>query len=310
VMPAMDGVTFSGTPAPGPGPRAPEPPVTIASDPDPGPPPPQSSPTVIYAPPVLVPLPNILIVNPPSNPGHSRRPRTMPDWKPDNKSGQTNTQPPPAAPPSPDPPPSATRTNGGTPRTMPEVGMPPKRDGTPVQPNRGREPVFNPAKPLPREKQFRDSGESQLLNEALKNVRGQNYPQALAILDTWTRRYRTSDFADDRAYYYMQAYTGLHQPAKVFEAGAPLMSKDLSATFEDPMQVMGVLYLASLNLQKLAHPSGEQLTTGVRAAHGLLAYLPICFTPQNKPPAMSNADWTTARTSLEVLAKQTIALAR
>jgi len=160
-----------------------------------------------------------------------------------------------------------------------------------------------------REKRFRDSDESRILNDVVKNVTGLNYGQALANLDTWTRRYRSSDFSDDRTYYYMQTYTGLNQPAKVVDASTPLLAKNLLAVFQDPMQVIGVLYLASLNLQKLPNPTIEQLATGKHAAYGLLEYLPLYFTPQNKPPAISGEDWTKARTDLEALARQTIAFA-
>ena len=107
----------------------------------------------------------------------------------------------------------------------------------------------------------------------------------------------------------MQTYTGLNQPAKVVDAGTPLLAKDLAAAFQDPMQVIGVLYLASLNLQKLKAPTPEQLATGKNAAYGLLQYLPVYFTPQNKPPAVSGDAWTKARTDLEALARQTIAFA-
>jgi len=93
------------------------------------------------------------------------------------------------------------------------------------------------------------------------------------------------------------------------EAGTRLLDKDLGAAFQDPAQIIGVLYLASLNLQKLKEPTPEQLTTGKRAASSLLQYLPAYFTPQNKPPDVSGDAWVRARTDLELLARQTIALA-
>src|SRR5262249_29154466 len=151
------------------------------------------------------------------------------------------------------------------PVSAPDVSSPPKRDHPPVIGT--REPAATPASdgprlprgegptapkdrttPVPRaEKNFRDSGESQLLNEVVKNVAGPNYNQALIALDQWSQRYRASAFGDDRNYYYMQAYTGLNQPAKVFEKGKLLVNRDLAESFQDPMQIVGVLYLASLN---------------------------------------------------------------
>jgi hypothetical protein len=179
----------------------------------------------------------------------------------------------------------------------------PRSDGPKADRDRDRTPAGE------REKRFHDSDESQLVNDVVKNVTGLNYGQALASLDTWSRRYRSSDFSNERTYYYMQTYTGLNQPAKVVDAGTRLLDKDLGAAFQDPAQIIGVLYLASLNLQKLKEPSPEQLTTGKRAASSLLQYLPAYFTPQNKPPDVTGDAWVRARTDLELLARQTIALA-
>jgi len=207
---------------------------------------------------------------------------------------------------------------------IPNLGGPPKPEHPPVDAGRVATPPVasprpsrsdNPKVPKDRansvqhEKHFRDSGESDILKEVVKNVSGMNYNQALAGLDTWSRRYRSSDFSDERTYYYMQAYTGLNQPAKAVDAGTPLLSKDLSTALQDPMQVIGVLYLASFNLQRLQEPTTQQITTGKTAAYGLLQYLPVYFTPQNRPPTVSSDDWTRARTDLEALARQTLAFA-
>jgi hypothetical protein len=254
------------------------------------------APDVIYAPPVIVPLPQILIVNAPGNPAYGRRQRQR---RPQNPS-QTNTQPPntnassSTPPPTPAPvstvPPFPGRTTANAPKApLPEAGAPPKREHPPIIGT--REPAnektdSTPAARVPRgegstaprerspiptrEKKVRDSGESQLLNEVMKNVAGPNYNQALIALDEWTQRYRTSQFRDDRSYYYMQAYTGLNQPAKALEKGTVLVGGNLAESFDDPMQIVGVLYLASLNFQKLEHPTREQTHLGRKAATDLL----------------------------------------
>jgi hypothetical protein len=141
----------------------------------------------------------------------------------------------------------------------------------------------------------------------MKNVGGPNYNQALISLDEWSQRYRASQFRDDRAYYYMQAYTGLNQPTKALEKGTVLVGGNLAESFQDPMQIVGVLYLASLNFQKLEHPTPEQTYVGRKAATDLLNYLPQCLAPQNKPPAVTTEDWKKVRRDLETLANQTLA---
>ena len=49
-----------------------------------------------------------------------------------------------------------------------------------------------------------------------------------ADLDPWTQRYPDTEYADERSYYYMLAYNGLEQPAKVVDTGAPLLLKPVT----------------------------------------------------------------------------------
>ena len=156
------------------------------------------------------------------------------------------------------------------------------------------------------EKRFRGPGESELLNKVLQDLNGGNYERALTNLDAWTQKYHDSDFSDDRAYYYMQAYDALNQPVKVLDTGSPLMTKDLRVSFAEPLQVLGVLYLAARNAQRISSPAKEQAAVGRSAAYGLLSYLPVCFAAENRPPAISVADWAKARNDLEILARQTL----
>ena len=69
------------------------------------------------------------------------------------------------------------------------------------------------------------------------------------------------------------------------------MAKDLRVSFAEPMQVVGVLYLAALNAQKITTPAKDQAALGRSAAYGLLSYLPVCFTAENRPATISEADW-------------------
>jgi hypothetical protein len=156
------------------------------------------------------------------------------------------------------------------------------------------------------DKKFHGPGESELVNKVLQDLNGGNHAKALTNLDTWMHRYPESDFSDDRAYYYMEVYHALNQPAKVVDAVAPLLAKDLRVSFAEPLQIVGVLYLAVLNAQKIQNPVKQQIAAGRSAAYGLLAYLPVCFTAENRPATISAADWTKARNDLESLARQTL----
>lgn len=138
---------------------------------------------------------------------------------------------------------------------------------------------------------------------------GRDYQKALSALSDWTRRYPESDLADQRLFYAMQAYHNLNQSDKVIESGTPLLSRDLVAVFGDQANVLAILSMMSLHVQRLAQPAKEQLAAGATAAKALLAFLPVYFTEKNRPPAMTVAAWSTAQSELEALAKLALALA-
>jgi hypothetical protein len=156
-------------------------------------------------------------------------------------------------------------------------------------------------------KKFRSPAESAMATAIVQELDARAFSKAAADLDLWTQRFRDTDFADERAYYYMLAFNGMNQPVKVMDSGAPLVGKPASAAFEDPIQALSVVYLAAVNYQKLGRPAREQSLTARAAAQQLLAMLPVCFTPDHKPQVMSAADWAKSRNDLEALARETLA---
>src|SRR6185503_14691499 len=87
--------------------------------------------------------------------------------------------------------------------------------------------------PAAKKKQVKDQGEFEIYNQAIKDAN--NPAQQLKDLDTWTQKYPESDFKDDRAYLYMQAYSKIQppQPLKVIEYGKQLIDKDLKTVFPE-----------------------------------------------------------------------------
>src|SRR4051795_13771115 len=73
--------------------------------------------------------------------------------------------------------------------------------------------------PAAKKKEVKDQGEFEIYNQAIKNAN--NPTQQLKDLDIWAQKYPDSDFKDDRAYLYMQAYSKIQppQPLKVIEYG-------------------------------------------------------------------------------------------
>lgn len=162
-----------------------------------------------------------------------------------------------------------------------------------------------PPSVIARDKRFH-AGEREIAGEVIKDVNSNNFAKALANLDAWSQRYHESEYKDDRSYYYVVAHNGLQQSAKVLETAAPLVSRAGETSLDDPRQIILVLYLASVNAQKVTHPTREQFTTGQTAARTLLETVPGYFTPENRPPATSTADWAKARADLEAAARITL----
>ena len=155
------------------------------------------------------------------------------------------------------------------------------------------------------EKKVKDQGEYDIFNQTIKDA---TTPAAqIKDLDTWVQKYPESDYKDDRLYYYIQAYNGAAQPAKVLEIGSQLMSRDLKSVFKDPktggQQVLTVLYLMSVNVLKLPEATPEQLAAGEKAAHALQGYVDEYFTAANKPAASSDADWAKTKSDVAGLSK-------
>jgi hypothetical protein len=160
----------------------------------------------------------------------------------------------------------------------------------------------------PPEKKVKDQGEYDIYNQTLKDL--QTPAALLKDLDTWAQKYPDSDWKDDRLYYYITAYNGGNQPAKVLEVGSALMARDLKKVFPDPkagpQQQLTVLYLMSVNVQKLPTPTAEQTAAGEKAARQLQEFVPTFFTAANKPAGATDAAWNEGRTTMEKVAKDTL----
>ena len=160
----------------------------------------------------------------------------------------------------------------------------------------------------PPEKKVKDQGEYDIYNQTLKD---QANPAALLKdLDAWAQKYPGSDYKDDRLYYYITAYNGTNQPAKVLEVGSGLMDRDLKKVFTDPkagpQQILTVLYMMSVNVLKLPTATPDQMSAGEKAARGLLEFVPNFFTAANKPAGATDAAWTEGRTTMEKVGKDTL----
>ena len=156
------------------------------------------------------------------------------------------------------------------------------------------------------QKKVKDQGEYDIYNNVLKDFAAQTWPKLLQDLDTWAQKYPDSDYKDDRLYYYVQAYSGANQPAKGLDTAAQLLARDLKSVFTDPAQVLRLLYMTCVNVQKAPAPTADETATGEKAAHALVDFVPTYFVAANKPANTSDADWTKAGKDVSTLADGTL----
>lgn len=174
----------------------------------------------------------------------------------------------------------------------------------------GSRPASKPG-PVARPKRPRDRGEFEIYNQVLKDAG--DPARQLADLDAWTRRYRDSDYDDDRAVLYMQAYSKLNHPDRVVEQGERLMAKGLQEIFADPSsgptEILNVLYLTTVSGQVIPSPPRPEAAAIVAAARALAEYTPVFFADDRRSSNMSADDWKQARAFMDAAARKTLALA-
>ncbi len=148
-------------------------------------------------------------------------------------------------------------------------------------------------------KAVKDAQEYDIYNEVIKDsVANPPAPKKfLADLDSWTQKYPTTDFADRRGMYYVQAYRASGDLGKALDAAKPLVDKGIDALkdgLENDGYVLNTLFLTSNAAAALAGtgtPTPDQLATGTKAAQMLADFGKIFFAPEKKAATMSAADW-------------------
>ena len=190
------------------------------------------------------------------------------------------------------------------------TGKPPRKAAPTVPAPTTSSPTTAPASPapvshLPRKK-LRDRGEGEIYRQVLSE--DDNPGKQLVDLDSWTNRYRDSDFDDDRTVLYMHAYSKTGHPDKVVELGSHLLSRGIFSLFTEPAQILSVLYLTTVSAGQLPRPNRDQRLAFHTASQDLLGYTPLFFAPERKPANLSEADWKSARQYMESTAKKVIAM--
>jgi hypothetical protein len=158
------------------------------------------------------------------------------------------------------------------------------------------------------EKKPKDTAEYDLIRAVMGEAQAPATAQkAIADLNTWTQKYPQTDFADERTFWYLQAYSNANQQDKVLEYGAQLLAKDLNTVFKAQQNyILETLYRTANALTQLKTPTPAQLETGTKAANQLKQFVPVYFVPANKPAAAADAAWAQAKEQIEGIANQAL----
>ena len=178
---------------------------------------------------------------------------------------------------------------------------------TPDRSHRGPSPHQEPPKATPG-RRFHE-GEAPYYREVQKSFDANDYHHALTALNSWTEHYPQTDYEGERQFHYVRAYDGVQQPAKVLDVTRTLMAQGLDAALPDTRQSLTVVYLASLNLQKLPRPTRDQLMAGRNAARDLLNRIPNFFVPGSRPQATTEQEWQKMRQAMESVGNSALARA-
>jgi hypothetical protein len=138
-------------------------------------------------------------------------------------------------------------------------------------------------------------GEFEPYNLAVKDLNAGEFAKARQDLDLWKDKFPTSEFANMRTAFYVQAYAGLNDPARALDAAGPLLSRDLKATFPAPAGqaiVIRLLYNATWAIAHSANPTPDELAAGEKAARLLMAY-------DESLPGVSAEKWAEARADMK-----------
>lgn len=148
------------------------------------------------------------------------------------------------------------------------------------------------------QKKYKDQGEYSVFNDVVKDVNGNNFSKAVTDLDTWTQKYPQTDFENERTYYYLRAYSGSNQPARVLEIASQLMAKDIKATYS-AFDALNIYALSAYSIRQLPNATPDQLGIGEKAAKEGLDFVPTYFVAANKPAAASEDQWNQAKAKVE-----------
>jgi hypothetical protein len=155
------------------------------------------------------------------------------------------------------------------------------------------------------EKKLKD-GERELYEPATQAAGAQNWAKAVPALEAWKQKFPESEFKDDRDFLILRGYISTSQFDKVVSFGNEFIDRDLATSFKGSLgNVVGAyVYVTSAANELLKKDAtAEQIATGDKAAHKLLAFCPTYFVPANMPAGQTAQTFAQTQAQMEAIAK-------
>ncbi len=164
-------------------------------------------------------------------------------------------------------------------------------------PPAGQAPAGQPAGGSPQgpQKNWKDRAEFDLYDTAAKE---QTPAKRMETLNSWKDKYPASEFADVRQQMLMATYAQIGRPGDALAAAGDILGKDANN-----LQALSAALTAIFSIQ---NPTPDQLAIGDKAANQVLSNLDTLFGADKKPATVSDADWTTAKKNMQILAQNAL----
>jgi tetratricopeptide (TPR) repeat protein len=145
------------------------------------------------------------------------------------------------------------------------------------------------------QKNWKDRAEYDLYESITKET---TPAKRLELLNSWKEKYPSSEFADVRQQVFMATYAQMGRPADALSTAGEILAKD-----PNNLQALSAALTAIFSVQ---NPTPDQLSTAEKAASQVSSNLDTLFAADKKPANVSDADWTTAKKNLQILAQNTL----
>ncbi len=160
-------------------------------------------------------------------------------------------------------------------------------------------PVFAQAAPASTpaaQKNWKDRAEYDLYEAITKET---TPSKRLELLNSWKEKYALSDFSDARQQLFMSTFSLVGRPGDALATAGEILAKE-----PNNLQALSAALTAIFSLQT---PTPDHLAIAERASNQVTSNVDALFAADKKPANVSDADWTTAKKSLQLLSQNALA---